>query len=330
MEKLEGHNADDRARAIRILSAGGLVAVPTETVYGLAADARNEAAVRRIFSVKGRPLLDPLIVHCDSLETAKSYALFPDTAILLAETFWPGPLTLVLPRRSDCLIPKTVSAGLDTLAIRIPAHPVLRALLVDSKIPLAAPSANPFGYISPTRASHVIQSLGERIEAVLDGGPCEHGVESTILSIDGKNNIRLLRSGPIPIEHVSKATGHKVQTGSQANPAKPEAPGMLASHYRPRKGIELFPEKSWPGKCEEATATVTLSRPKERSTEKNIFWLSESGDPTEIAHNLFDLLRKLDSDSTFSRIRVEFPSSSEGIFGAVQDRLSRAAVSPRS
>ncbi len=329
MEKLKGHDADDRAKASRYLLGGGLVGVPTETVYGLAADARNEKAVRNIFAVKGRPLLDPLIVHCDSLETVSVYCKVTERVRKLAADFWPGPLTLVLPRRNDSRIPAVVSAGLPTLAVRIPAHPVFLDLLSNLRILIAAPSANPFGYVSPTRASHVVESLGDRIDAVLDGGPCEHGLESTILSVGEEGSFKLLRAGPIPVKDLETSVGVPI-TEAIGNRENPEAPGLMPSHYRPSKGIELFPEGSAPERLSDDTACVTLARPVPAPPQPNSFWLSENGDPEEIARNLFDLLRKLDTDSRYRTIRVEFPSSSEGILRAVRDRLSRAAISPET
>jgi len=329
MERLHGAESADRKRAIQILAEGGLVGIPTETVYGLAADARNIDTVRRIFSVKGRPLLDPLIVHCDSLQTVETFCEVSDPARQLAELFWPGPLTLILPRTKRCPIPGIVSAGRETLAVRLPAHPVTRELLTESRIPLAAPSANPFGYISPTRAEHVIDSLGDRIEAVLDGGPCAHGLESTIVSVSRSGDARLLRAGPISSEQI-RETVRLIPGSSAPEHSGPEAPGMLPSHYRPGKGVVLFAEGKEPRDSDETKAIVSLRRPIEPATSPNRFWLSEDGNPAEIAHNLFELLRNLDKDPSFTGIYVELPSSSDGILRAVRDRLARASVPPDS
>ncbi len=329
MEWLAGDDHAARARAARLLAAGKLVAVPTETVYGLAADARNEDAVRTIFTVKGRPLIDPLIVHCASPDSVDSLCVWPESARRIAAAFWPGALTMVLARRPDCPLSPLVSAGLPTLAVRVPAHPVLHSLLKTSGLALAAPSANPFGYVSPTRPVHVADSLGDRIEALLDGGPCEHGVESTIVAFgDAPGTIRLLRAGPISVEDLERAAGHPVSTADVCATATPQAPGLLASHYRPGKGITLFPEGTPPaGAVSRGLATVFLQRPGQESSDDGYcFWLSESGDPEEIAHNLFDLLRRLDNDPQVRSIRVENPSSSRGILRAVRDRLRRAAA----
>jgi len=325
MKLLQGALADDCVEAARLLSVGKIVGIPTETVYGLAADARNEEAVRRIFAVKGRPLIDPLIVHCDSLETVRRLGRVSETVRRLAESFWPGPLTLVLPKTEDCGISSLVSAGLPTLAVRVPAHPVLRNLLTSAKIPLAAPSANPFGYVSPTRASHVIDSLGDRIDAVLDGGACQHGLESTILSVSDSDEVRLLRAGPIPSNLIESALQRTVKDAVAAT-ERPEAPGLLASHYRPTKGIRLCEEGRMKSSGGQGEARVFLRRPENSTAD--CFWFSENGDPDEIARNLFDLLRKLDTDHRYQAIRVEFPASSEGILRAVRDRLARAAVPP--
>ena len=302
------------------------MAVPTETVYGLAADATNETAVRKIFSVKGRPLLDPLIVHVGDIDSIASICELPPEAHRLATAFWPGPLTLVLPRKADSLIPNLVSAGKPTLAVRIPGHPVLRKLLKESGLFLAAPSANPFGYVSPTRPEHVEASLMEGIDALLDGGPCEHGVESTIVSLLPGEGLRLLRPGPIApeqIEHICRLSLASVQTERTANPT---APGMLKSHYRPTKGIHLFSIQKPPTALKNAEAIVFLKRPK--GTNSLTFWLSENGDSREIAHNLFDLLRKLDLDSRVNKVWVENPETDDGVLRAIRDRLIRAATSP--
>ncbi len=329
MERLLGSQPADRKRAADILSNGGLVAVPTETVYGLAAHAGDASAVRRIFSVKGRPLLDPLIVHFASLKSVERVCEIPPAARILAERFWPGPLTLVLKKRSASGIPELVSAGLPTLAVRVPAHPTLRELLVEFGLPLAAPSANPFGYISPTRAAHVETSLGDRIDAVLDGGPCQHGLESTILAVDPDGSVRLLRPGPVAGEVIGALPGIRFSGKEPPSAANPEAPGMLASHYRPTKGVRLFPEGKPPARADaDQTATVFLRRPADPGP--GVYWFSEGGEPAEIARNLFDLLRKLDRDPDIGCIRVEFPSAETGLFRAIRDRLARAAAPVRS
>ena len=327
MERLAGNDPTDRARAAELLEAGKLVAVPTETVYGLAANATDEAAVRRVFSVKGRPLLDPLIVHCSARSAAESLCDFPRSALVLADSHWPGPLTLVLPKKPNCPVADLVSAGLPTLAVRVPAHPVLRALLSESGLPLAAPSANPFGYVSPTRADHVEESLGDRVDGVLDGGPCEHGIESTIVGFDAAGNARLLRPGPIPAESIADRLGSFAAGGPGPGNGPPEAPGGLPSHYRPTKGLRLFPEGSPPENPRPHEAVLRLRRPDDGG-RPGLYWLSENGDAREIARNLFDLLRKLDASPAIDAILAELPSAETGLFRALRDRLRRAAATP--
>ena len=327
MDWLRGGDIAARNQAANLLQSGQLVAVPTETVYGLAADAANEAAVRSIFSVKGRPLLDPLIVHFASLEQVSAVCEVSPEARALADQFWPGPLTLVLPRKADCPIPSLVSAGKPTLAVRIPGHPLLRQLLIESQLPLAAPSANPFGYISPTRPEHVEASLHQGVAAILDGGPCEHGVESTIVALPAGGGVRLLRPGPISLPEILKIPGM-----TEAAPEEkivedaPSAPGLLKSHYRPSKGIELFPAGAIPEADSEQEAIVHLRRPQSPAPQD--FWLSEDGNAAEIARNLFDLLRRLDSLDSIQNVYVEMPDSEDGVLKAVRDRLSRAATPP--
>ncbi len=326
MDRLRGEEPGALETAARLLRAGGLVAVPTETVYGLAADATNESAVRKIFSVKGRPLLDPLIVHFASMEQVASVCEVSEEARLLARSFWPGPLTLVLPRRKSGPISDLVSAGKPTIAVRIPAHRVLRRLLCESGLFLAAPSANPFGYISPTRPEHVEASLREGVSAVLDGGHCEHGVESTIVALTPAGGVRLLRPGPISREELLALPGIWEAGESPALEESPTAPGMLKSHYRPTKGIVLFAPGGAPTDLRPTDAVVSLRRPV--APGANDFWLSETGEAREIARNLFDLLRRLDEMRSVETVFVEMPDSENGVLRAVRDRLARAATPP--
>ena len=227
--------ADKRGlvRAVARLRAGELVALPTETVYGLAARADAPAAVAAIFAAKGRPDFNPLIVHVASLDDAKRLAEFSPAAVQLAKDYWPGPLTLVVPRRTDADLADAVTAGLDTVAIRVPAHPVMRAVLNQTDFPLAAPSANRSGFISPTSADHVLASLDGRIHSVVDAGPCSRGVESTILAVRGDGTLDQLRPGPIDI-------------GTCRNGGQVEAPGQLASHYAPGKPVRLNAQQAEP------------------------------------------------------------------------------------
>lgn len=326
MEWLRGGNVAARTRAAELLRRGKLVAVPTETVYGLAALAEDESAVRKIFSVKGRPLLDPLIVHLGSFEQVEGFCEVNPVARALAERFWPGPLTLVLPRRADCPIPDLVSAGKPTLGVRIPAHPLLRKLLCESQIPLAAPSANPFGYVSPTRPEHVATSLTNGVDAILDGGPCEHGLESTILNVSAEGEVRLLRPGPLSSEEILRVPDVRSVDSRRSDSSRPDAPGMLKSHYRPRKPVHLFPKGEFSGDSLESEAVVFLKRPTH--PRENDFWFSESGQAEEIGRNLFDLLRQLDAHPTFASLRIETPISDTGIWRAIRDRLQRAATPP--
>ncbi|NUB44738.1 threonylcarbamoyl-AMP synthase [Fertoebacter nigrum] len=298
------------ARAAALLRDGALVAFPTETVYGLGGDARSDMAVARIFDAKGRPRFNPLIVHLPDLAAARSLAVFDARAEALAAAFWPGPLTLVLPLRADAGLSPLVTAGLDTVALRVPAHPVARDLLRAFGGPLAAPSANPSGRISPTRAGHVTDGLAGRIAAVLDGGPCAVGVESTILGLAGE--ARLLRPGGLPAEALEAALGGPLATGGDA--AKPSAPGQLASHYAPRAPVRLQAGAAGPGE-------VWLGFGP-GPTGLN---LSPAGDLVEAAANLFHLLRAADELAGDGGIAVA-PVPETGLGRAINDRLRRAAA----
>lgn len=304
--------------AAKIIRDGGIGGMPTETVYGLAADATNAAAVRRIFEAKLRPFVDPLIVHVCSLEQAEAIAFFTPEARSLAREFWPGPLTMILPRKPP--IGDIVTAGLDTVAIRFPANPYALALIRESGRPIAAPSANPFGYVSPTTAAHVVSQLGKRIDFVLDGGECRCGVESTIVLMTSKPK-KLLRPGPIPPADIEKVLGEPLDRKPKHNPAHPQAPGMLKTHYSPTHTLRLFDDPAEiPADFE--GEIIFLKRPK--NPEKNHFWLSEDGNLNEAAHNLFSLLRALDKTSTAGFYCQR--ASDDGIGLAINDRLSRAAA----
>jgi L-threonylcarbamoyladenylate synthase len=296
------------ARAAAILRAGGLVAFPTETVYGLGGDARSDMAAARIFEAKGRPRFNPLIAHVASVEAARRIARFTHEAERLAAAFWPGPLTLVLPLAEDAGIAPLVTAGLPTVAVRVPAHPLARRLLSAFGGPVAAPSANPSGKLSPTRAEDVLAGLAGRIDAVLDGGPCPVGVESTIVGLDGPP--RLLRPGGLPVEAVEACLGAPLGTADPG--AAPSAPGMLASHYAPEAPLRLGATEAAPGEVLLGFGPVAgdLS-------------LSPTGDLTEAAANLFHHLRTLDARG--ARIAVA-PIPDTGLGRAINDRLSRAAA----
>ena len=294
------YGADSVAEAAALIRQGACVAVPTETVYGLAADATNAAAVTAVYAAKGRPSFNPLIVHVPDLAEAKRIAAFDRRADALAEAFWPGPLTLVLPLKPSAQIASLVTAGLETIAIRVPRHRAMRALLEASGRPLAAPSANASGSISPTRAEHVLASLGGRIALIVDAGPTERGLESTIVAATG-GPLRLLRRGPIEVEA-------EASQGSAI-----EAPGQLASHYAPSKPLRL-------GAVEAGTDEHLIGFGPV-SGDAN---LSISGNLIEAAAALFDLLHKADA-SAMARIAVA-PVPDEGLGAAINDRLRRAAA----
>lgn len=296
------------ARAAGLLAAGELVAFPTETVYGLGGDARSDRAVARIFAAKGRPRFNPLIVHVADLAAARQFAVVDARAEALAARFWPGPLTLVLPLR-DAGLSELVTVGLPTVAIRVPAHPVAQALLRAFGGPLAAPSANVSGRVSPTRAAHVIDGLAGRIAAVLDGGPCEVGVESTIVGLDGAPS--LLRPGGLAVEDLELVLGPLAAGGSAE---KPNAPGQLASHYAPLAPMRLE-ARSW------LEGEVRLGFGPGASDLN----LSASGDLVEAAANLFHMLREADALAAGRRIAVA-PVPETGLGRAVNDRLRRAAA----
>jgi len=315
---------EDRRRALesatRLILAGETVAIPTETVYGLAADATNDRAVARIYETKGRPSFNPLIAHVDGVEMARNFCEFPPLAEKLAAAFWPGPLTLVLPRKKDAGVSLLVSAGLDTLALRAPASPIAQALIRNAGRPLAAPSANRSGTISPTTAAHVADSLGERVALILDGGPCSVGVESTIIKIDGDRAI-LLRPGGLPRGEIERIAGVRLESAGGAV----EAPGMLESHYAPESRLRLNVAEPAPdeaylgfGKFDGKGARVALN-------------LSAGGDLIEAAANLFAHLRALDalcSERGLIGIAAA-PVPGDDLGEAINDRLKRAAA-PRS
>ena len=313
MDRTETLPADDTgiARAARLLREGRLVAFPTETVYGLGGDATDDHAVARIFEAKGRPRFNPLIVHLPGLEDAERIAVLDDRARAVAGAFWPGPLTLVLPLRDGAGISPLVTAGLSTVAIRVPAHPVARALLRAVGRPVAAPSANPSGRVSPTRAAHVLDGLAGRIAAVVDGGACAVGVESTILGLDGAP--RLLRPGGIPAEALEAALGQPLATGGSAT--APNAPGQLASHYAPGAAVRLNARAAETGEILVGFGPV-----------KGDLTLSAGGDLVEAAANLFHILREADTLAGPGG-RIAFaPVPDQGLGRAINDRLRRAAA----
>jgi L-threonylcarbamoyladenylate synthase len=293
-------NDDAIAEAARLILAGEPVAVPTETVYGLAADATNPNAVARIYGAKGRPSFNPLITHVTDLWAARRIGEFSEEALALAREHWPGPLTLVVPLLAEAQIASIVTAGLPSVGLRVPAHPAIQALLRASGRPLAAPSANASGAISPTRAGHVLKSLGGRIPLIIDGGPTERGLESTIVAAtDGP--LRLLRPGPIEVD-AERTSGGSI-----------EAPGQLASHYAPSKPLRLHARQ---GQKDEFLIGFG-----EIDGDAN---LSRSGSLVEAAARLFDLLHEADASAS-PRIAVA-PVPDEGLGAAINDRLRRAAA----
>lgn len=299
------------AKAARLLAAGETVAIPTETVYGLAADATNGEAVARIYAAKGRPSFNPLIVHVLDLAAALRIADFQPEALALAQAFWPGALTLVLPLRPDAGIASLVTAGLPTIALRVPAHPTAQAVLAATG-PLAAPSANASGRISPTSAEHVLDpegGLDGRIAAVLDAGPCAVGVESTIVGWPG-GTATLLRPGGIPAEAIAAALGTPLAHHA-GDPAAPSAPGQLTSHYAPKSALRLDATDPQPNETH-----LAFGAPGPLS-------LSPTGDLTEAAARLFDLLRRADAQGRPISVA---PIPDRGLGAAINDRLRRAAA----
>jgi L-threonylcarbamoyladenylate synthase len=309
------------AEATKWLKAGQVVGIPTETVYGLAGNALDLQAVTRIFETKNRPAFDPLIVHSSSIEKISHFVReIPAAALELAEHFWPGPLTLLLPKTD--LIPDLVTAGLDTLAVRIPAHPLTRQLLGELDFPLAAPSANPFGYISPTQAAHVQAQLGNKIPYILDGGPCTIGIESTIVGFQDGEAV-IYRLGGIPVEDIEKVIGKvKIMAHSSSNP---KAPGMLKSHYAPRKPVhtESLPELL-ARHAPERIGILAFQHLHNSIPAQNQFVLSGSGSVTKAAQRLFAGLRYLDSLSVDVIYAELLPEKELG--RAVNDRIRRAAA----
>jgi L-threonylcarbamoyladenylate synthase len=313
----------------QLLRAGDVVSVPTETVYGLAGNPLIEASARRIFTVKGRPFIDPLIVHFPSFEAAVQHIETNAAVETLAAAFWPGPLTMVLNKKPS--IPDIVTAGLSSVAVRVPRHPIFRSLLERLDFPLAAPSANPFGYVSPTLASHVHGTLGDLIPAILDGGPCELGIESTIIDLRDPQNPAIFRHGPITQKALSETLGIEVadHTGGKADDQAQTAPGLLTTHYSPRARVHLFELGTVPRKLSEIThhrshAAVFNKKPAFEPLSTHTFWLSEDGLAETVAHNLFELIQRLDQQG-FDELYIEL-SADNGIGKAINDRLHRAAA----
>jgi L-threonylcarbamoyladenylate synthase len=301
-------------QAAALLRAGELVAFPTETVYGLGGDATNDESVAAIFAAKGRPRFNPLIVHLSRADEAEKIAQIDSRAALLMQRFWPGPLSLVLRRAPQCKVSLLASAGLDTLALRVPSHPLAIELLRSVGRPIAAPSANRSGRISPTTADHVLSELGGRIAAVLDGGPCRVGIESTVIDLTGKTPL-VLRQGGVAAEEVEALLG---PLAAPAGGEAPRAPGMLASHYAPNLPLRLDATSV------EAGEALLAFGPDSPSGAKETLYLSKSRDVREAAANLFAMLRAVDR-ADFTAIAV-MPIPEQGLGRAINDRLRRAAT----
>lgn len=308
--------------AARCLADGGLVAFPTETVYGLGADATNSDAVARLYEAKGRPAFNPLIAHVDSVAAAREIAIFDEKSLKLAQAFWPGPLTLVLRKSGACKVSDLATAGLDTIAVRVPVHPVARELLRAFGKPVVAPSANISGHVSPTTAQHVDSDLNGRIDLIVDGGPVNVGVESTIVSCLGEP--MLLRPGGLPRAEIETSLGETLRIGAEefdASSESPLAPGMLASHYAPRTRLRLNADAISPG---EALLAFGGKLPAGAKLAHAVLNLSARGDLIEAAANLFGHLRAL--DATGANGIAAMPVPSHGLGEAINDRLRRAAV----
>jgi L-threonylcarbamoyladenylate synthase len=310
------------ADAAHTLASGGLVAFPTETVYGLGADAANSAAIARLYQAKGRPAFNPLIAHVGDLAAARKIARFDAAAEKLAKAFWPGPLTLVLPKTENCVVADLATAGLDTVAVRVPAHPVAREILRAFGGPVVAPSANLSGHVSPTDAAHVESDLAGKIDLIVDGGPVEVGVESTIIGCF--ESPMLLRPGGVPREDIERVLGYALAQPPQevdVDSAQPLAPGMLASHYAPRTRVRLNADNVAQG---EALLAFGLHRLHGADDAVAIMNLSDKSDLAEAAANLFGYLRSL--DATGAKTIAVMPIPDEGLGEAINDRLRRASV----
>ncbi len=306
-------------KATAVIKSGGIVAFPTETVYGLGADAFNPLAVARIFEAKNRPLFDPLIVHIADLSQMGALASRVDKrAGRLAGRFWPGPLTMVMPRSGR--VPDIVTAGLDTVAIRMPDHLIALELIRLSGTPIAAPSANRFGYISPTKAAHVLEQLGERVDMIIDGGPCSVGVESTIIKLDEGRNV-ILRPGGVPIEEIEAIIGPVEMASSSGD--NPEAPGQLPSHYSPSIPVRLAERAGSIDFSREDAGFLLYRRPESGAPSERTEVLSDNGDLQEAAANLFSALHRLDRMKISVIIAEPVPEQGLGI--AIMDRLRKAS-----
>jgi len=313
-----GNNPEHLQLVAELLIQAEAVVLPTETVYGLAANALDPVAVQRIFTIKNRPLIDPLIVHVADIQRAQRLAYFSSTACFLAKAFWPGPLTIVLPKKER--VPDLVTAGLPNVGLRCPEHPIFQSILKLTQLPLAAPSANPFGYVSPTRPEHVRATLGSKAPYILDGGPCEYGIESTIISLVQPENPILLRPGPISQEEIESILAQPITIATQPSaPHQPQAaPGLLSSHYSPHTPLILF-ETAPPANSQ--YARVFWQRPCEPHAHD--YWLSETQNVAEASQNCYHLLQILDQKGYSSIFWEQCPASSD--WDGLRNRLIRAS-----
>ena len=322
------HRGTDLILAKKLLTEGKLVAIPTETVYGLAANGLDETAVAGIFSAKNRPTFDPLILHVASIEQAQSLSIdWPEMADKLARAFWPGPLTLILPKADH--VPDLTTSGQPTVGIRMPNNRLTLELLSTLPFPLAAPSANPFGYVSPTNAQHVADQLGDSIDYILDDGDCSVGIESTIIAIDN-GTPKVLRLGGLSLERIADVLGFPVLEHLNQN-SNPQAPGQLDQHYSPR--CKLIALNTMPAEDIDPSVSIIYFSKQEaqRSSDYNSsdgshYYLSDSGDTNQAASNLFSTLRRLDQDN--QKIAYFEWAPNEGLGRAINDRLQRAAFQP--
>lgn len=324
---LTDSNADIE-RIAQGLRRGGVFALPTETVYGLAGDAQNPEALEKIFKAKGRPHFDPLIIHIANIQQVEALAETNEVFYQLAQAFWPGPLTLILPKKA--CVPDLATANRPTVALRMPAHSIFRRILEASQLALAAPSANAFGYVSPTTAEHVYRCLGDTIDGILDGGPCPHGIESTILDISTPKHPTLYRPGPISQEALEATLGTAIDNHTASiQPPKEDslglqAPGLLSKHYSPQTPIELVDcgsLKNTPR--EEGTAHVHFRLSREMADMPHVYSLTQNGTLEEAAQNLYQHLRHLDTQN-YTRILFE-KAPDLGLGHAINNRLKRAA-----
>ena len=304
------------------LNSGLVISLPTETVYGLACDALNKVAVKTVFDIKDRPLTDPLIVHVDSLKMACTVAVFSDRANRLAKHFWPGPLTMILPKKA--CVPSIVCAGLPTVGVRSPSNVLMQKVLKLCGFPLAAPSANPFGYISPTSPEPILKTLGDKVSGILDGGTCQFGVESTVVDLSDPSKIFLLRPGPISSFEIEKVLSEPVLTKLVQNNIESVSvsPGQHSKHYSPRTSLFIF-ENEPSEQINENDKIVYLQKTTRKN--KNHYYLSKHGDWKEICHSLFGLLYRLDQDPSICRIFIQVVKDDHPYAIIYQDRVHRAA-----